>query len=91
MMRLDLEPDIFVLRPLGFLRWFRRPIQTRYEAVAEASLRTEFPPNIRLHLTNVSEGTIWITTPNEGVLKLADRLEERGVPLRDSARSRTQP
>jgi len=26
---------------------------------------------------------IWITTPKDGALKLADRLEQRGVAVRD--------
>jgi hypothetical protein len=46
-------------------------------------VRSEFPPHIRIRLIDPSSGVIWITTPNEGALKLADRLEQLGVAVRD--------
>jgi hypothetical protein len=81
--RLVLEEDAFVFgfRPF-FLAW-GRPSRVRYEAVSAAGFRGAFPPHIWIRLADPSKGVIWITTPNEGVVKLADRLEQRGVPVRN--------
>jgi hypothetical protein len=81
--RLELETDSFVLRPPRFLRWSGRGKRLRYQEVAEAWIDSKFPPSIRLRLTDLSQGTLEITTPNEGVLKLADRLQKHGVSLRE--------
>jgi hypothetical protein len=85
--RLYLEEDAFALRLWRvFLPW-GYPDRIRYETVAEAGLRTEFPPHIRIRLTDPSKGVIWITTRNEGAIELANRLEQRGVLVRDEAES----
>jgi hypothetical protein len=81
--RLELETDSFLLGAPRFLRWSRRRKRFRYEEVAEAWIGSKFPPSIRLRLTDSSQGTLEITTLNEGVLELADRLEKKGVPLRE--------
>ena len=82
-MRLDLEPDAFVLRPLVLLRWMRRPARRGYDDVVEARLRTRRRySRIYLRLADDSEGILSITTLNEGVVQLAQRLEERRIPLR---------
>ncbi len=81
--RLELETDSFVLGPPRFLRWSRRGKRLRYEEVAEAWIGSKFPPLIRLRLTDLSRGTLEITTLNEGVLELADRLQKHGVSLRE--------
>jgi hypothetical protein len=85
--RLCLEEDTFDLRLWRVFPPWGYPGRIRYEAVAEAGLRSEFPPHIRIRLTDPSKGVIWITTPNEGAVKLADRLEQRGVLVRDEAES----
>ena len=82
-MHLDLRGDSFVLRPVWFLHWLKKSVQIRYEAVADASVRSEFPPHIRMHLADPSTGRLDITTPNEGALTLAARLEAIGVPVRE--------
>ncbi len=81
-MNLELDPDVFVLRPVRFFRWFRKPLRIRYEAVSDASVSSDFPPHIRLRLADAGQGVIHITSPNEGVLDLANRLEVSGVPVR---------
>jgi hypothetical protein len=83
--RFRLEEDAFAFTfwPF-FMAW--GPSRIRYEAVAEASFRSKFPPHIRIRLADPSKGVISITTPNEGALKLADRLEQRGVRIRDEAK-----
>jgi hypothetical protein len=78
-MHLELGPDAFVLRPVRFLRFLRKPLRLQYEAVTDAAVRSKFPPYIRLHLADPSEGVLKITTPNEGALALADRLDAFGV------------
>ena len=78
LMRLELEPEIFVLCLLRPLHWIA-PTRLRYEEVAEAQVHTEWAPWIRLHLADPSRGDIVVTTPNDGVIKLAERLEEHGV------------
>jgi hypothetical protein len=81
--RLCLEEDAFVLKLWRFLPPWGFPSRIRYNTVAKASVRSEFPPHIRIRLIDPSSGVIWITTPNEGALKLADRLEQLGVAVRD--------
>jgi hypothetical protein len=87
-MRLELGPETFVLRPVRVLSWMRKPLQIRYDAVEEADT---YWSRTRLRLADANEGIIGIATPNEGVLRLADRLKAVGVPVRESKRSRLKP
>jgi hypothetical protein len=77
-MRLELEPEIFVLRLVRPLHWIA-PTRLRYAEVAEAQVQTAWVPWIRLRLGDPSRGDIVVTTRNDGVIKLAERLEEHGV------------
>ena len=78
-MWLDLESERFVLRLVRPLGWIA-PTRLRYEEVAEAQLRMgSGTPSIRLRLTDPSRGLIRVITPNDGVIRLAERLDERGV------------
>lgn len=82
-MHLDLEADAFVLRPSLLLRWMRRPARMRYDDVAETRLRSRRRySRIYLRLADPSEGILSITTLNEGAVHLAQRLEERRIPMR---------
>ena len=78
MMRLELEPEIFVLRLVRPLHWVA-PTRLRYEEIADAQLDTGSAPRIHLRLADPSPGDIFVTTPNDGVIRLAQRLEEHGV------------
>jgi hypothetical protein len=78
-MRLDLEQEEFVFRQVRAQRWAGRPKRLRYEDVAEAQLHTEWVPWIRLHLADPSRGDIFVHTRNDGVIKLAERLEQHDV------------
>jgi len=77
LMRLELEPEIFVLRLVRPLHWIA-PTRLRYEEVAEAELLMG-ALRIRLRLTDPSRGQIFVSTLNDGVVKLAERLEKHGV------------
>jgi hypothetical protein len=80
-MWLDFEPERFVLHLLRPLGWIA-PTRLRYEEVAEALLRMEVAPSIRLRLTDPSRGLIRVIAPNDGAIRLAERLKERGVRVR---------
>ena len=83
--RLHLEEEAFVLGLWRFFPSWGLPSRIRYNAIAEAGLRTAFPPRIRIRLNDPGKGLIRITTLDDGAVKLAGRLEQRGVRVYDEA------
>jgi hypothetical protein len=83
--RLHLEEEAFVLGLWRFFPNWGLPSRIPYNAIAEAGIRTAFPPRIRIRLNDPSRGLIRITTLDDGAVKLAGRLEQQGVHVCDEA------
>jgi hypothetical protein len=83
--RLHLEEEAFVLGLWRFFPSWGLPSRIRYNAIAEAGLRTAFPPRIRIRLNDPGKGLIRITTLDDGAVKLAGRLKQLGVRVCDEA------